>query len=128
MERFAAYFKAQKMFGVPKPGEIDYSQVVELDLSTIYPSLAGPKRPQDRIDLDKVKPTFPEALLGAGEGKRLRQESEDLAKAYKTFDGLELRHGDVLIAAITSCTNTSNPGVLLAAGCSRRRRSSSGLR
>src|SRR4051812_49727592 len=58
IEAFAAYFKAQGLFGVPKAGDIDYSQVLELDLSTIKPSLAGPKRPQDRIDLDKVKTTF----------------------------------------------------------------------
>src|SRR5689334_14398445 len=116
VERLAAYYKAQGMFGIPKKGEIDYSQVLELDLSTIYPSIAGPKRPQDRIDLDKAKATF-EKLFSAevkesGFGKR----SDDLRKAYKTFDGLEIRNGDVLIAAITSCTNTSNPGVLLAAG------------
>jgi aconitate hydratase len=116
VERLAAYFKAQKLYGIPKPGEIDYSQVVGLDLSTIYPSLAGPKRPQDRIDLDKVKPTFQKLFSAPVKENGFGKKSEDLSKAYKTFDGLELHHGDVLIAAITSCTNTSNPGVLLAAG------------
>jgi aconitate hydratase len=116
IDALAAYFKAQGMFGIPKRGAIDYSQLLELDLATIYPSLAGPKRPQDRIDLDRVKPTF-EKLFSApvkenGFGKR----TEDLAKSYRAFDGTELKNGDVLIAAITSCTNTSNPGVLLAAG------------
>jgi aconitate hydratase len=116
VERFAAYFKAQKMYGIPKAGAIDYSQVLELDLSTIYPSLAGPKRPQDRIDLDKVKSTFQRLFSAPVKENGFGKKSEDLSKNYKTFDGLELRHGDVLIAAITSCTNTSNPGVLLAAG------------
>src|SRR3954463_3398146 len=116
VDALAAYYKAQGMFGIPKKGQIDYSQVLELDLSSIYPSLAGPKRPQDRIDLDKVKGSF-EKLFSAdvkenGFGKR----ADDLRKPYKTFDGIEIKNGDVLIAAITSCTNTSNPGVLLAAG------------
>src|SRR5918999_4769026 len=116
IERFAAYFKAQGMYGMPRAGEIDYSQVVELDLSTIYPSLAGPKRPQDRIDLDKVKPTFTTLFSAPVKENGFGKKAEELSKSYKTFDGLNLRHGDVLIAAITSCTNTSNPGVLLAAG------------
>ena len=116
VERFAAYFKAQGMYGMPKAGEIDYSQVLELDLSTIYPSVAGPKRPQDRIDLDKVKPSFQKLFSAPVKESGFGKNAADLSKSYKTFDGLELRHGDVLIAAITSCTNTSNPGVLLAAG------------
>src|SRR5687767_9312955 len=116
IERFAAYFKAQGLYGMPRAGEIDYSQVVELDLSTIYPSLAGPKRPQDRIDLDKVKPTFQKLFAAPVKENGFGKRAEDLSKSYKTFDGLNLHHGDVLIAAITSCTNTSNPGVLLAAG------------
>ena len=114
--RFEAYFKAQGMFGMPRSGEIDYSQVVELDLSTIYPSLAGPKRPQDRIDLDKVKPTFQKLFSTGVKENGFGKNPGELGKSFKTFDGLNLRHGDVLIAAITSCTNTSNPGVLLAAG------------
>jgi aconitate hydratase len=116
IERFTAYFKAQGMYGMPKAGDIDYSQVVELDLSTIYPSVAGPKRPQDRIDLDKVKGTFSKLFTAPVKENGFGKRADDLGKAFKTFDGLELRNGDVLIAAITSCTNTSNPGVLLAAG------------
>jgi aconitate hydratase A / 2-methylisocitrate dehydratase len=116
IERFAEYFKAQGMYGMPRAGQIDYSQVVELDLSTVYPSLAGPKRPQDRIDLDKVKPTFQKLFSAPVKENGFGKNSVDLSKKYKTFDGIELTHGDVLIAAITSCTNTSNPGVLLAAG------------
>src|SRR5712692_6128137 len=116
IEAFAAYFKAQGLYGVPKAGAIDYSQVLELDLSTIYPSLAGPKRPQDRIDLDKVRATFTDLFSKPVTQNGFGKKAEDLQKPYKTFDGIELKNGDVLIAAITSCTNTSNPGVLLAAG------------
>ena len=116
IERFTAYFKAQGMYGIPKAGDIDYSQVLELDLSTIYPSLAGPKRPQDRIDLDQVKGTFEKLFTAPVKDNGFGKKAEDLRKPYKTFDGMEIKNGDVLIAAITSCTNTSNPGVLLAAG------------
>src|SRR5688572_2128983 len=116
IERFTAYYKAQGMYGIPKAGDIDYSQVLELDLSTIYPSLAGPKRPQDRIDLDQVKGTFEKLFTAPVKENGFGKKAEDLRKPYKTFDGMEIKNGDVLIAAITSCTNTSNPGVLLAAG------------
>jgi len=116
IEAFAAYYKAQGMYGIPKKGDIEYSQTVELDLSTIYPSLAGPKRPQDRIDLDKVKSTFSNLFTKPVPENGFAKKAEDLNRPYKTFDGIEIKNGDVLIAAITSCTNTSNPGVLLAAG------------
>jgi aconitate hydratase len=113
---FEAYYKAQQMFGVPKKGAIDYSQDLELDLSTVMSSLAGPKRPQDRIDLDKMKSTFTSLFSAPVKENGFGKNSSDLNKKYKTYDGLEISNGDVLIAAITSCTNTSNPGVLLAAG------------
>jgi aconitate hydratase len=111
-----SYMKAQGLFGIPKAGAIDYSQTLQLDLSTIYPSVAGPKRPQDRIDLDKVKGTFTDLFSKPIPQNGFAKKADDLQKPYKAFDGTELRNGDVLIAAITSCTNTSNPGVLLAAG------------
>jgi aconitate hydratase len=125
---FEAYFKAQGLFGIPKPGALDYSEVLELDLATVMPSLAGPKRPQDRIDLENVKSTFA-TLFGApvkdnGFGKK----PEELNKSYRAYDGTELHNGDVLIAAITSCTNTSNPGVLLAAGLLAKKAVELGLR
>jgi len=116
IQRLAEYFKAQGLFGVPKQGQIDYSQELELDLSTVQPSLAGPKRPQDRIDLDKVSATFEKLFTAPVKENGFAKKIEDLRKPYKTFDGTEIKNGDVLIAAITSCTNTSNPGVLLAAG------------
>jgi len=116
LSRFAEYFKAQGLFGIPKAGQIDYSQVIELDLSTIKPSLAGPKRPQDRIDLDKVSATFEKLFAAPVKDNGFGKKPDDLRRPFKTFDGTEIKNGDVLIAAITSCTNTSNPGVLLAAG------------
>jgi aconitate hydratase len=116
IEAFAAYFKAQGLFGIPKAGDIDYSQSLELDLSTVMPSLAGPKRPQDRIDLDKVKATFTSLFAKSVAENGFAKKPADLGKRFKTPDGIEIGSGDVLIAAITSCTNTSNPGVLLAAG------------
>src|SRR5688500_18259428 len=116
VDAFEAYFKAQGLFGIPKAGDIDYSEVLELDLAGIMPSLAGPKRPQDRIDLDKVKGTFSGLYSAPVKENGFAKRSEDLQKTYKSYDGTPLKSGDVLIAAITSCTNTSNPGVLLAAG------------
>ena len=113
---FEAYYKAQGMFGVPKTGSIDYSLNLELDLATVMPSLAGPKRPQDRIDLAKVKSTFTDLFSAPVKDSGFAKKPEELQKPYQAYDGTEIRNGDVLIAAITSCTNTSNPGVLLAAG------------
>ena len=113
---FAAYFKAQGLYGMPKKGDIDYSQTLELDLASIMPSLAGPKRPQDRIDLERVKSTFTSLYSRPAAENGFAKKPEDLGKRFKTFDGIDIGSGDVLIAAITSCTNTSNPGVLLAAG------------
>jgi len=110
------YYQAQGLFGIPKAGEIDYSQTLTLDLSTVEPSVAGPKRPQDRIALSAIDTTF-DALMQkpkaeGGYGKTI----EDLRRTYAVEGGNELRHGSVVIAAITSCTNTSNPGVMIAAG------------
>jgi aconitate hydratase len=113
---FEAYYKAQQMFGVPKKGAIDYSTDLELDLSTVMSSLAGPKRPQDRINLDKMKSSFTSLFSAPVKENGFGKNASELNKKFKTYDGLEISNGDVLIAAITSCTNTSNPGVLLAAG------------
>ncbi|MFO0273595.1 MAG: aconitate hydratase AcnA [Betaproteobacteria bacterium] len=117
---FEAYFKAQDLFGIPQTGAIDYSTVLSLDLSTVAPSLAGPKRPQDRIEIGNVKQTFarlfsnPVSAAGADSG--FNQPADKLGQSFRTSNGIDVKNGDVLIAAITSCTNTSNPGVLLAAG------------
>ena len=183
IESFEAYFKAQGLFGVPGTagasdslGEIDYSQVVKLDLGNVTPSLAGPKRPQDRIDLGKVaaqfeslfsKPNsengfnqsaavFHTRYLARTSGEPLhdklprpiptplgapRQVAEmegskpTLASAHTEAQVLPasgaditIGNGDVLIAAITSCTNTSNPSVLLAAGLLAKKAVEAGLK
>jgi aconitate hydratase len=113
---FESYFKAQQLFGIPKPGSIDYSQVIELDLSTVAPSLAGPKRPQDRIEIGNVKNTFSQLFSEPVAKNGFAKKPDDLNRRFKTRDGIDIGSGDVLIAAITSCTNTSNPSVLVAAG------------
>jgi aconitate hydratase len=116
IEAFEAYFRAQGMFGVPRSGELNYSKTVSLDLTTVTPSLAGPKRPQDRIELGKMRSEFTELFSKPTSANGFNQPPEKLNQVYKTSNGIDVRNGDILIAAITSCTNTSNPAVLLAAG------------
>src|SRR5436189_1073084 len=116
IDALKSYFKAQGMYGTIKKGAIDYSQVVELDLAGVTPSLAGPKRPQDRIEIGKVKAKFTELFSKSAAENGFSKKPEDLKKRVRTRDGIEIGAGDVMIAAITSCTNTSNPGVLLGAG------------
>ncbi|RPH45179.1 MAG: aconitate hydratase AcnA [Burkholderiales bacterium] len=128
IEAFEAYFKAQGLYGVPKAGELDYSKIVELDLSTVAPSLAGPKRPQDRIEIGHVKSTFAELFAKPVADNGFAKAPADLEREYKTASGLPIHNGDVLIAAITSCTNTSNPGVLLAAGLLAKKAVARGLK
>ncbi|MDE3084682.1 MAG: aconitate hydratase AcnA, partial [Verrucomicrobiota bacterium] len=164
---YEAYYKAQGLFGMPQKGQIDYSQDIEFDLGSVTPSVAGPKRPQDRIELTKLKQEFvntfskpltengfgkPAADLektvhvsangetmarsGGGSQEPVWQETSaarainplterEMANNRPTPDKVmsaprhiegDIRHGSVLIAAITSCTNTSNPSVMLAAG------------
>jgi aconitate hydratase len=176
VDAFQSYFKSQNLYGIPQTGEIDYSGVVELDLASVEPSLAGPKRPQDRVALAKMKETFdalfskpvaengfgkPVAELGkryatglperragvctpiAGgglqEAGRVRSGSElemlddhpnpamRCETAEEMLTEVQIGHGDVLIAAITSCTNTSNPSVLLAAGLLAKKAVAKGL-
>ena len=115
------YYKAQGLWGIPKKGEITYSQELELDLATVLPSVAGPKRPQDRIELPKLKHEFTSAFSKPVTESGFGMKSEDLGrtKADVVQEGkgkFSIGHGSVLIAAITSCTNTSNPSVMLAAG------------
>lgn len=178
VDTLRAYFQAQRLFGIPRGGEIQYTQLLELDLATVAPSVAGPKRPQDRIELSEVKTKFHDllrlplsdngynkaaaeleqripvlfgsqqtslTLFGGGEQDpdsvplgedRLSSEKDTAAfteiemmqnrptpdRVTEVPDAeflearVELRHGDIAIAAITSCTNTSNPSVMLAAG------------
>lgn len=127
IDAFEAYFKAQGLFGVPKAGSIDYSTVLTLDLAQVAPSLAGPKRPQDRIEIGNVKKQFTSLYSKSVAENGFNQPAEKLGQSFKTASGLEIKNGDVLIAAITSCTNTSNPGVLLAAGLLAKKAVAAGL-
>src|SRR5499427_5315218 len=191
VDAFRNYYKAQGLFGVPRKGEIEYSQVLELDLSTVTPNVAGPKRPQDRIELPSLKDKFLDLLQRPASDNGYGKSPDDLKRRFKTSIGArgvlskpvsgggdqtpetapaaksnglsmvntstqtevemmnnrptpdvlevappeafpkaaaELGHGDVLIAAITSCTNTSNPSVMLAAGLLAKKAVEKGLR
>ncbi|MDZ7921230.1 aconitate hydratase AcnA [Rhodoferax sp.] len=141
IEAFEAYFKAQGLFGVPAKGELDYTSVVTLDLGDVTPSLAGPKRPQDRIELGKVASTFSSLFSKPAADNGFNQPAEKLDRLFQagadvldaTYPGKEplpllVQNGDVLIAAITSCTNTSNPSVLLAAGLLAKKAVEAGLK
>ncbi|MGZ8265639.1 MAG: aconitate hydratase AcnA, partial [Burkholderiales bacterium] len=129
VEAIEAYFKAQGMFGIPRKGEIDYTQVIELDLATVVPSVSGPKRPQDRIDLPKIRQRFEQlfstSVADGGYGKGVPELDRRLGTQ---LPGTDVGHGDVLIAAITSCTNTSNPNALLAAGLLAKKAVEKGLK
>ncbi len=125
---FEAYFKAQGLFGMPKAGDIDFTKVLSLDLDSIKPSVAGPKRPQDRIELPNLKSKFTELFSKPVADNGFNKKPEDLNKRYPTQkSGIDIGNGDVLIAAITSCTNTSNPGVLLAAALLAKKAVEKGL-
>jgi aconitate hydratase len=128
IEAFEAYWRAQRMFGVPRAGDIDYSAVVTLDLGTVVPSLAGPKRPQDRIEITHLSAKFAELFSKPVAENGFNQPAEKLTQTFVTESGIPVRNGDVLIAAITSCTNTSNPGVLLAAGLLAKKAVEAGLK
>jgi aconitate hydratase len=125
VELIRTYYQAQHLFGIPKSGDIDYSQTLSLDLSTVEPSVAGPKRPQDRIPLAQIEETFEALMQKPKEEGGYGKAAEDLRRTFNVEGGHELRHGHVVIAAITSCTNTSNPGVMIAAGLLAKKRSNS---
>src|SRR5476651_188316 len=122
-----AYWKAQEMFGVSRKGDIDYTETLELSLDAVRPSVSGPKRPQDRIELGKLKSKFTELFAQPPANNGFSKNPEDLPKRFKTKDGVEIGSGDVMIAAITSCTNTSNPSVLIAAGLLAKKAVEKGL-
>jgi aconitate hydratase len=171
------YFRAQGLFGMPRKGEIAYSSELELDLAAVLPSVAGPKRPQDRIELGKLKQEFIRAFSSPVTENGFGKTASDLNRAFPVGEeggpehsggshepvsrerslrqntnpqtewemannrpteaptheagagpNGQLHHGDVLIAAITSCTNTSNPSVMLAAGLLAKKAVEAGLR
>ncbi len=190
IETIRSYYKAQEMFGIPKDGEVDYTTVVDLNLATITPSVAGPKRPQDRIELSNLDDRFLELFSNASSDGGYGKRAEDLEKRFAVTMGAHsiaitpatgggeqstasvpiqaegettdkntnlttevemmnnrptpdrvdhaadefkpvttsVGHGDVLIAAITSCTNTSNPSVMLAAGLMAKKAVEKGLK
>ena len=124
------YCKAQGLWYDVNDAEKSYTALLELDLNTIQPALAGPKRPQDRVDLTDMKSHFIESLTAElGHQGHGLSEAELSNSAIVDYNGekFDLNHGDVVIAAITSCTNTSNPGVMLAAGLLARNARKRGL-
>ncbi len=143
---YESYFKAQGLWGMPGDGQIDYTDVVSIDLAEVVPSVAGPKRPQDRIPLSSLKQDFLSLLTRpvaeGGYGKSEEEARKAVSFTLPTPAGCaevpeaagdfvpmeqELHNGSVLIASITSCTNTSNPGVLLAAGLLAKKAVEKGL-
>ena len=144
------YYKAQGLFGIPQKGECEYTDLLELDLATIVPSVSGPKRPQDRIDVPALGSKFNELFTATtgdgGFGMSPDQRDTTVPLHLTTPAGeidnpliegetitaidtqTQLRHGSILIAAITSCTNTSNPSVMLAAGLVAKKANEKGLK
>ncbi|MGD8759455.1 MAG: aconitate hydratase AcnA, partial [Anaerolineales bacterium] len=125
------YCKEQALFRTAKSPTPEFSQVVELDLAQIEPSLAGPKRPQDRVPLSQIKRSFQEALsLPTRQGGYALADAAQKRKAImpNMEELIELGHGAVVIAAITSCTNTSNPMVMVAAGLLAQKAAARGLK
>ncbi len=138
VELVEAYCREQSLFHGPDTPEAEYSDTLELDLSTIEPSLAGPRRPQDRVPLSGVKESFLSKLPGLSTRKGgLRVIDDDDANGDAAQEAaadasgngkVDLRDGAVVIAAITSCTNTSNPSVMLAAGLLAKKAVEAGLK
>ena len=127
------YYKAQGLFGIPGEGEIDYSVNLTLDLGSVQSSVAGPKRPQDRIEVPslgrKFVELFSQPVAEGGFGRDAAALASVTADVPVQGNGTEsLGHGDVVIAAITSCTNTSNPSVMLAAGLLAKKAVERGLK
>ncbi len=120
-QRYENYYRAQGLWGLPERGQVDYSIDLSLDLASVQPSVAGPRRPQDRIALGRLGESFGTSfsrpVSEGGFGKEAGElQSTAVAASLNGSGTVDLRHGSVLIAAITSCTNTSNPSVMLAAG------------
>lgn len=129
VDAFRRYFQAQGLFGMPRAGQIDYSRELEIRLDEVVPSVAGPKRPQDRIALADLAAAFTALLAAPVEsGGYGRAGATPAPPADAPAAVPALVDGDVLIAAITSCTNTSNPSVMLAAGLLARNALARGLR
>src|SRR5690606_25294216 len=131
IEALERYSRANHLFREDDSPEPEFSDVIELDLSTVVPSVAGPKRPQDRIDLSDMQRQFRPDLRAPVEQRGSALSDEEVARTSRlSFKGVEkdLTHGDVVIAAITSCTNTSNPSVMLAAGLVAKKAAERGMK
>jgi aconitate hydratase len=127
------YYKEQGLFRTDDTPDPQYLDVLDLDLSSVVPSVAGPKRPQDRIALPDVKESFAASLVAPAGPKGFGMKPEDVTNTghyanKKGGDDLDLRHGDVTIAAITSCTNTSNPSVMIGAALVAKKAVERGLK
>jgi aconitate hydratase len=131
VERVERYFKEQGLFRTADTTDPEFSDTLELDLSSVEPSLAGPKRPQDRVSLKDMKRSFKAALTAPVKerGYELSPEATRRSAMMGTNGGrVEMKQGSVVIAAITSCTNTSNPSVMLGAGLVAKKAIERGLR
>jgi aconitate hydratase len=126
------YYRAQWLFGIPQKGEIAYSTDLELELASVAPSVAGPKRPQDRIELPNMRreffSSFQRPITENGFGKARADFSKSVKLEMASKHKVKVGTGSVLIAAITSCTNTSNPSVMLAAGLLAKKAVEKGLK
>jgi aconitate hydratase len=120
-----AYAKAQGLFRTDETPDADYTDTLEVDLDSVVPSLAGPRRPQDRVSLDQAKASFAGSLDELKKGVHATAAASAGGTAVATATQLE--HGSVVIAAITSCTNTSNPSVMIAAGLVAKKAHARGL-
>ncbi|MCI0520149.1 MAG: aconitate hydratase AcnA [Chloroflexi bacterium] len=131
IERVERYTKEQSIFRYPGSPDPDFTDTLELDLGGVQPSLAGPKRPQDRVALKEVKAAFQAALAAPVRERGFELSQEAIARKGRigTNGGaIEIGHGAVVIAAITSCTNTSNPSVMVAAGLAAKNALARGLK
>ncbi|HEX5808556.1 MAG TPA: aconitate hydratase AcnA [Anaerolineales bacterium] len=128
--RTEAYMREQGLFREPSTPDPEFTDTLELELGSVVPSLGGPKRPQDRVPLSEMKSTFQSALTAPVKERGYELSPEALAREaiFGTNGGTQkMKHGAVVIAAITSCTNTSNPSVLLAAGLVAKKAVEKGL-
>jgi aconitate hydratase len=130
IERTEAYMRAQGLFREVNTPDPEFTDTLELELGTVVPSLAGPKRPQDRVPLSEMKEVFEKALTAPVKDRGYELSGEALTRevTFGTNGGAQvMKHGAVVIAAITSCTNTSNPSVLVAAGLVAKKAIEKGL-
>ena len=130
VQRIERYSKAQGLFRRNDTPDPIFTDTLELDLSTVEPALAGPKRPQDRVNLSQMQPKWQKTLRASTKERGFELSGDELESSVpvKGIESGELKHGSVVIAAITSCTNTSNPSVMLAAGLLAKKAIEKGLK